>query len=203
MSPTTLSPSTATAPTASKSSRKLRQSFRDMVTARSDCFRWARVTNICSSPSFVERQAGRPRTTERTSRSNPESAHAGNIQRRHRARGTPARVLLPETAVTKPTATQRLSTQGGVSVSGNVLVPLLHRVRLNGSEWRIVVAVLISSRPVSARELALGLRLDYGFVKRIVRGLVAWRILSATPEGLSVQPDATRWAAAPAGGRQR
>ena len=31
-----------TAPTASKSSRKLRQSFRDMVTARSDCFRWAR-----------------------------------------------------------------------------------------------------------------------------------------------------------------
>jgi len=101
--------------------------------------------------------------------------------------------------VTKPTATQRLSTQGGVSVSGDVLVPLLHRVRLNGSEWRIVVAVLISSRPVSARELALGLRLDYGFVKRIVRGLVAWRILSATPEGLSVQPDATRWAAAPRG----
>ena len=105
--------------------------------------------------------------------------------------------------MTKPTATQRLSTQGGVSVSGDVLVPLLHRVRLNGSEWRIVVAVLISSRPVSARELALDLRLDYGFVKRIVRGLVAWRILSATPEGLSVQPDATRWAAAPAGGRQR
>ena len=66
--------------------------------------------------------------------------------------------------MTKPTATQRLSTQGGVSVSGDVLVPLLHRVRLNGSEWRIVVAVLISSRPVSARELALGLRLDYGFV---------------------------------------
>src|SRR5947209_7121274 len=37
------------------------------------------VTNICSSPSFVERQAGRPRTTERTSQSNPESAHAGKI----------------------------------------------------------------------------------------------------------------------------
>src|SRR5207249_3932932 len=41
------------------------------------------VTNICSSPSFVERQAGRPRTTERTSRSNPESAHAGKIQARN------------------------------------------------------------------------------------------------------------------------
>jgi len=26
--------------------------------------------------------------------------------------------------------------------------------------------------------------------------------LRATPEGLSFQPDATRWAAAPAGGRQ-
>src|SRR5438445_12264687 len=44
----------------------------DMVTARSDCFRWARVTNICSSPPFVERQAGRPRTTVRTSLSNPQ-----------------------------------------------------------------------------------------------------------------------------------
>src|SRR5439155_22390377 len=47
------------------------------------------VTNICSSPSFVERQAGRPRTTERTSRANPESAHAGKIQARH----CPARTL--------------------------------------------------------------------------------------------------------------
>src|SRR5438094_7629931 len=41
------------------------------------------VTNICSSPSFVERQAGRPRTTERASRSNPESAHRGKIQARN------------------------------------------------------------------------------------------------------------------------
>ena len=45
---------------------------------------------------------------------------------------------------------------------------------------------------MSARQIALALRLDYGFVKRIVRGLVAWRILSATPEGLSVQPDGGR-----------
>src|SRR3989442_11492684 len=67
----------------------------------------------------------------------------------------------------------------------------------------IVVAVLISSRPVSARQIALPPGFDYGFVKRIVLGLVAWRILTATPKGLSFQPDATRWAAAPAGGRQR
>jgi len=58
---------------------------------------------------------------------------------------------------------------------------------------------------VSARQIALALQLDYGFVKRIVRGLVAWRILSATPEGLSFQAEAPRWAApaAPAAGRQR
>ncbi len=87
-------------------------------------------------------------------------------------------------------------------VPGDALVPLLHRVRLNGSEWRMdVVAVLISSRPVSARQIALPPGFDYGFVKRIVRGLVAWRILTATPKGLSFQPDATRWTAAPAGGR--
>src|SRR5437879_3715692 len=52
MSPTTFSPSTATAPTASKSSRKLRQSFRDMVTARSDCFRWARDKEIFRRDGF-------------------------------------------------------------------------------------------------------------------------------------------------------
>src|SRR5207245_3755708 len=37
------------------------------------------VTNICSSPSFVERQAGRPRTTERTSRSNPTRAKSRHV----------------------------------------------------------------------------------------------------------------------------
>ena len=89
-----------------------------------------------------------------------------------------------------------------VSVPGDKLVPLLHQVKLSGSEWRVVITVLISSRPVSARQLAVVLRLDYGFVKRIVRGLVAWRILSATPEGLSFQPDPTRWAAPPPAGRQ-
>ena len=53
----------------------------------------------------------------------------------------------------------------------------MHRVRLNGSEWRIVVAVLVEPGPVSARHLARRLRVEYGSVKRIVRGLVAWNIL--------------------------
>jgi len=42
---------------------------------------------------------------------------------------------------------------------------------------------------VSARQIALPPGFDYGFVKRIVRGLVAWRILTATPKGLSFQPN--------------
>ena len=59
MSPTTFSPSTATAPSASKSSRKLRQSFRDMVTARSDCFRWARSpTSVRPRRSSSVKQGG-------------------------------------------------------------------------------------------------------------------------------------------------
>src|SRR5437870_10571574 len=116
----------------------------------------------------------------------------------------------PETTVTEATTAGRGDNcgevhngRGRVGPRGRNRPPCSTKSSSAGCEWRIVVAVLISSRPVSARELALGLRLDYGFVKRIVRGLVAWRILSATPEGLSVQPDATRWAAAPAGGRQR
>ncbi len=43
---------------------------------------------------------------------------------------------------------------GDVSVSGDKLVPCFHQVKLSGSEWRIVVTVPISSRPVSARYLA-------------------------------------------------
>src|SRR6266403_3454425 len=103
-----------------------------------------------------------------------------------------------------------ISTSGGSLGSKGAVSKLPERtvafVRLvTTTLWmsHVPVAPFTSNRPVSARELALGLRLDYGFVKRIVRALVAWRILSATPEGLSVQPDATRWAAAPAGGRQR
>ena len=47
--------------------------------------------------------------------------------------------------------------------------------------------------PVSARCIAGHLKLDYGVVKRVVRGLVAWRILERTAAGLRFQPDATRW----------
>ena len=77
-------------------------------------------------------------------------------------------------------------------VPGDYLSPLVYRVRLNGSEWRIVVAVLLSE-PVTARRLARALKLDYALVKRTVRGLIGWCILAPTPDGLRFQPDATRW----------
>jgi len=46
---------------------------------------------------------------------------------------------------------------------------------------------------VSARCLAARLKLDYSLVKRIVRGLIAWRILERARGGLQFQPDAGRW----------
>ena len=70
---------------------------------------------------------------------------------------------------------------------------ITRRVRLNGAEWRITLSILISPVPVSARCVAMHLKLDYGVVKRVVRGLVAWRILERTPDGLQFQPDAGRW----------
>jgi predicted ArsR family transcriptional regulator len=91
---------------------------------------------------------------------------------------------------------------GSVSVSGDRLDPLVHRVRLSGSEWRVVIAVLLHPGPVSARQLAKRLRLAYSSVKRVVRGLVAWNILLRTREGLTLQNDSTRWASPRGGGRQ-
>jgi hypothetical protein len=66
-------------------------------------------------------------------------------------------------------------------------------VRINGVEWRVTLSILIAPMPVSARCIAGHLKLDYGVVKRVVRGLVAWRILERTAGGLRFQPDATRW----------
>jgi hypothetical protein len=82
--------------------------------------------------------------------------------------------------------------QGDVFVSGIHLLPLLHRVRLNGSEWRAILAVLLYG-PSSARQIAKRLRLDYSPAKRVIRGLVEWQILRRTSEGVAFQPDATRW----------
>jgi hypothetical protein len=82
---------------------------------------------------------------------------------------------------------------GVVSVPGDQLDSLTRRVRLNGAEWRITTSILISPGPMSARCVARRLKLDYSLVKRVVRTLVAWRILKRTSEGLQFQPEAGRW----------
>lgn len=50
---------------------------------------------------------------------------------------------------------------------------LTRRVRFNRAEWRITLAILIYPGAVSARCVATHLQLDYGRVKRVLRGLVA------------------------------
>src|SRR5439155_5102800 len=51
--------------------------------------------------------------------------------------------------------------QGTCRSPGTKSSPCSTKSSSAGREWRIVVAVLISSRPVSARKLARALRLDY------------------------------------------
>ena len=80
-----------------------------------------------------------------------------------------------------------------VSVPGDRLDSLIRAVHLSGAEWRITLSILISPVPVSARSVATRLTLDYSFVKRVLRGLVAWRILERASGGLQFQPDTARW----------
>ena len=79
--------------------------------------------------------------------------------------------------------TERTGRQGDAVVPRDLLAPLV-RLRMSGLEWRVVVTVMLSPEPVSARTIATHLRRDYGLVKRVVRGLVAWTILKRTPMGL-------------------
>jgi hypothetical protein len=51
---------------------------------------------------------------------------------------------------------------------------------MSGLEWRVIVTVLLLPEPVSAKWIAVRLQRPYGPVKRVVRGLVAWRILERT-----------------------
>ena len=74
----------------------------------------------------------------------------------------------PETTVTEATTAGRGDNcgevhngRGRVGPRGLNRPPCSTKSSSAGCEWRIVVAVLISSRPVSARKLARALRLDY------------------------------------------
>ena len=81
----------------------------------------------------------------------------------------------------------------GVICAVELLEALAVRVKLQRTEWRVLAVVLSSPRPVSASSVATRLRLDYGFVKRVVRGLACWNIIERTALGLRFQPDHTKW----------
>ena len=81
----------------------------------------------------------------------------------------------------------------GVPTVPREILAALAKLRMTGLEWQVVVAVLLSSEPMSARQIAASLRRPYGPVKRLVRELVAWRILERTPAGLRFQSDSVRW----------
>lgn len=73
------------------------------------------------------------------------------------------------------------------------MLSLLRRFRLSGREQLIVVNVLIAACPITAKELARRSRLAYAHAKSVVRTLVAWQILTRTPQGLSLQSDSSAW----------
>lgn len=81
----------------------------------------------------------------------------------------------------------------GIKVHGVWLENLAVRVKLYRTEWRVIAVVLSVRHPVTASYIAKRLRLDYGLVKRAVRGLARWSILERTSAGIIFQPDHARW----------
>src|SRR5205823_1776923 len=77
--------------------------------------------------------------------------------------------------------------------AGDRLLSLLRRFRLRPREQQVIVAVLVSPRPLTVRQLAAQEKLHYSHAKATVRELVAWGILSRTPRGLAFQPEPSRW----------
>lgn len=96
------------------------------------------------------------------------------------------------------TADEQTGTQGprtDPSALQDRVASLLRRLKLSGREWAVVLTVLLSSTPLTAREIATRTRLAYSHAKAVTRGLLAWHVLERRPEGLVFQPDATRWRA--------
>ena len=77
-------------------------------------------------------------------------------------------------------------------VPGNWLETLAVDMKLTRFEWR-VVAVVLARQPVTAWRVARILRLAYSHVKRAVRELVRWNILTASSEGLRFQSNQGQW----------
>jgi hypothetical protein len=90
------------------------------------------------------------------------------------------------------TARRRRELRRDVVVGGDILVPLVD-LRMSGLEWRVIVTVLLLPEPVSAKWIAVRLQRPYGPVKRVIRGLIGWRILRRTASGISFRPDRSGW----------
>jgi hypothetical protein len=93
-----------------------------------------------------------------------------------------------------------MSTPGtviGSSTPGDQLLSLLRQIRLTRREQQIVLAVLLAPEPLTALAVAKRTRLHYSHTKAVVRTLIAWGILTRTPEGLRFQPDPSNWGPPP------
>jgi hypothetical protein len=76
---------------------------------------------------------------------------------------------------------------------GDLLLSLLRRCRLSRREQAIIIAVLLAQRPITAREAARRTGLAYSHAKAVIRGLMAWGILTRTPAGLSFEAEPSHW----------
>jgi hypothetical protein len=85
-----------------------------------------------------------------------------------------------------------LTTPGANSSPEDPLLSLL-RSKLTRREQTVVFTILVSPTPLTVRMIAKRTRLAYPHAKSIVRTLVAWRILTRTPVGVSFQAESSRW----------
>ncbi len=84
-------------------------------------------------------------------------------------------------------------TTPGTESSPEDLSRSLLRFRLSRREQAVVLAILRSQTPLTAWALAKRTQLAYPHTKAVVRTLIAWRILTRTPEGVAFQADTGLW----------
>ncbi len=85
-----------------------------------------------------------------------------------------------------------LTTPGANSSPEDPLLSLL-RFKLTRREQTVVLTILLSPTPLTARTISKRTRLAYSHTKAVVRTLVAWRILHRTPAGVSFQTESSHW----------
>ncbi len=66
-------------------------------------------------------------------------------------------------------------------------------LRFSPHEFRMLLALAVAGRPVTAWALARDLGADYGHTKRLARALLKVRVVRRGPRGLTLELDVTRW----------